>query len=145
MTRIVQPAVILTAALVVGLTLAPPARAQYRSYYCSSSTETYAPPPGIAEPPNSRPVAVYGTGADTAVNFGPSRSIYYEPGYPTFYRYEKVVLTPPATPITAYYTPSYANRPSYTYTPGYYSYYYSPGYYTPTTSCTAPINRFLYR
>jgi hypothetical protein len=44
--------------------------------------------------------------------------------------------TSPPTETSNYFTPTFSNRPSYTYTPGYYSYYYTPAYYMPTTSPT---------
>jgi hypothetical protein len=138
MKRFVKPAAVL-AALVIALTLVPAARAQYRSYYYSTSATTFTPPPFVAEPPGPTPVVVYASGAGTPVNFGTGRARYYEPGYPTSFSEGRVVLTPPPTETSNYFTPTFGNRPSYTYTPGYYSYYYTPAYYTPRTS---PATRY---
>ncbi len=139
MTRFVKPAAVLTA-LVIGLAAAPSARAQYRSYYYSSSATTFTPPPFVVEPPGPTPVVVYASGAGTPVNFGTGRARYYEPGYPTSFNEGRFAITPP--PETSnYYTPTFSSRPSYTYTPGYYSYYYTPAYYTPTTPRTTRYYR----
>jgi hypothetical protein len=127
------------AALVVALALAAPARAQYRSYYYSTSATTFTPPPGVAEPASPTPVVVYASGAGTPVNFGTGRALYYEPGYPTSYNNGRYTLTPPPAETSNYFTPTFGNRPSYTYTPGYYSYYYTPAYYTPNPS---PSSRY---
>lgn len=141
MKRFVKPAAVVTAALVLGLVLAPSARAQYRSYYYSSSATTFTPPPGIPEPPGPTPVVIYGSGIGVPVNFGTSRSVFYAPGYSTYYRSQNTVFTLPPTETSTYFTPTFGNRPSYTYTPGYYSYYYTPAYYTPTTSAATRYYR----
>ncbi|HKI31761.1 MAG TPA: hypothetical protein VKA46_07825 [Gemmataceae bacterium] len=140
MKRFIKPAVVLTA-LVIGLVLAPQARAQYRSYYYSTSATTFTPPPFVVQPPSPTPIVVYASGAGTPVNFGTGRALYYEPGYPTSFNFGKIVLTPPPTETSNYYSPTFSNRPSYTYTPGYYSPYYTPAYYTPTTSPTTRYYR----
>jgi hypothetical protein len=133
----------LTAALavVVALAVAAPAHAQYRSYYYSTSATTYTPPPFVAEPPSPTPVVVYASGGGTPVNFGTGRALYYEPGYPTAYSSGRTVVTPPSSESSNYYTPTFGNRPSYSYTPGYYSYYYTPAYYTPSPSPTTRYYR----
>jgi hypothetical protein len=141
MKRFIKPAVVVLAALVVGLAFAPSARAQYRAYYYSSSAETYSPPPAFPERPGPTPIVVYASGAGTPVNFGTGRALYYEPGYPTAYRRRSVVITPPEGESSNYFTPTANNRPTYTYTPGYYSYYYTPAYYTPNPSPTTRYYR----
>ena len=128
-------------AVVVGLALASTAQAQYRSYYYSTSATTYTPPPFAAAPPSPTPIVVYASGAGTPVNFGTGRALYYKPGYPTAFRSGKLVMTPPAGDTSNYYTPTFGNRPSISYTPGYYSYYYTPAYYTPNPSPTTRYYR----
>jgi hypothetical protein len=140
MNRILGPSAV-AAALLVGLAFAGPARAQYRSYYYSTSATTYTPPPFATDPASPTPVVVYASGAGTPVNFGTGRALYYEPGYPTSYNNGRYTLTPPPTETSDYYSPAFGNRPSYTYTPGYYSYYYTPAYHTPNPSPTTRYYR----
>jgi len=128
-------------ATLVGLAFAAPASAQYRSYYYSTSATTFTPPPFVVEPAGPTPIVVYATGAGTPVNYGTGRSIYYEPGYPTSLNEGRVILTPPPGESSNYWTPTFGNRPSYNYTPGYYSYYYTPAYYTPNVSPTTRYYR----
>jgi hypothetical protein len=140
MKRFVKPAIILVA-LVIGLALTPSARAQARSYYYSSSASTFTPPPFVTEPPSPTPITVYASGAGVPVNFGTGWARYYEPGYPTAFNTGRFSITPPPSETSNYFTPTFGNRPGYTYTPGYYSYYYTPAYYTPTTSRTTRYYR----
>jgi hypothetical protein len=140
MRRFIGPTVV-AAALVIALAFAPTARAQYRSYYYSTSAMTYTPPPFVTEPPSPTPIVVHATGAGTPVNYGTGRAIYHEVGYPTTFTAGRVIQTPPVTETSTYFTPTISNRPSYTYTPGYYSYYYTPAYYTPNTSPTTRYYR----
>ena len=132
MKRFVKPAILIAAVLLAVTVLAPSAQAQYRSYYYSSSADTYSPPPPFTERPGPTPIVLYARGAGTPVNFGTGRAVYYEPGYPTAYRNQRVTIMPPEGETSYYFTPTMNNRPSYTYTPGYYTYYYLPAYYTPT-------------
>ncbi len=129
------------AILVIALFIAAPASAQYRSYYYSTSSPTYTPPPFAVEPAGPSPVVDYASGAGAPVNFGTGPALYYQPGYPTSLNRGRLVLTPPPTETSNYYAPTLRNRPSYTYTPGSYSYYYTPSYHTPTVSPTTRYYR----
>jgi hypothetical protein len=129
------------AALLFGLTLAAPARAQYRPYYDNTSATTFTPPPGVAETASPTPIVLYASGAGTPVNFGTGRALYCEPGYHAAYNKGRYTLTPPPTSTSNDYTPTFGNRLSYTYTPGYFCYYYTPAYYTPNPSRTTRYYR----